>query len=412
MSDEKALLAAIWEYPHEDTPRLVYADWLQEQGGEANVARAEFIRVQCEMAHVDWYSERWKELKSRATKLSEPFTGEWKRGCSAAIRNASYERGFFRPQSRTYTASQFLALKLGALDEAPAWEIELKSYNTNFHKVAASANLARVGWLSLKPRSLGRCLDLLAESPHARHVKRLVAWLDDRDQWKPTATDAPGLASLTELRLFGKMTGSRLMALAESVFAPTISSLDLEESEGIGPAGLTALARGDRFTRLKQLDLTLCKLGAADFRSITPAAVAPNITSLDLGYNQLGDTGLAALLASPLVAQVTVLKLNVTSLTDAGIAALAEWPGAARLTDLHLRGNAIGRAGVEALTRSSRLTALRNLNLRGNPLNDDRHAVEILKERFATQVRELSFTLTPTTEAVTQSASWCGLYSI
>lgn len=43
MSDEPALLAAILAQPEEDTPRLVYADWLQEQGQEE---RAEFIRVQ------------------------------------------------------------------------------------------------------------------------------------------------------------------------------------------------------------------------------------------------------------------------------------------------------------------------------------------------------------------------------
>ena len=41
MSDEKALLAAIWEHPHEDTPRLMYADWLDEHG---QPERAEFIR--------------------------------------------------------------------------------------------------------------------------------------------------------------------------------------------------------------------------------------------------------------------------------------------------------------------------------------------------------------------------------
>ena len=43
MSDEKALLAAIWAEPHEDTPRLVYADWLQETGAAVSVARAELV---------------------------------------------------------------------------------------------------------------------------------------------------------------------------------------------------------------------------------------------------------------------------------------------------------------------------------------------------------------------------------
>lgn len=43
-----ALYAAILANPHEDTPRLVYADALDEQGDTSG--RAEFIRVQCELA--------------------------------------------------------------------------------------------------------------------------------------------------------------------------------------------------------------------------------------------------------------------------------------------------------------------------------------------------------------------------
>jgi uncharacterized protein (TIGR02996 family) len=46
MSDEDALLAAIAEHPDEDTPRLVYADWLQEHD---HPIRAEFIRLQIEI---------------------------------------------------------------------------------------------------------------------------------------------------------------------------------------------------------------------------------------------------------------------------------------------------------------------------------------------------------------------------
>jgi uncharacterized protein (TIGR02996 family) len=42
---ERALLAAIIAEPEDDTPRLVYADWLDEH---ARPERAEFIRVQCE----------------------------------------------------------------------------------------------------------------------------------------------------------------------------------------------------------------------------------------------------------------------------------------------------------------------------------------------------------------------------
>ena len=47
MSDGDALLRAILLNPAEDTPRLVYADWLQENGGDEY---AEFIRGSVEIA--------------------------------------------------------------------------------------------------------------------------------------------------------------------------------------------------------------------------------------------------------------------------------------------------------------------------------------------------------------------------
>ncbi len=50
MTDQKALLAAILAARDEDTPRVVYADWLDENG---DPARAEFIRVQVRIAQLE-----------------------------------------------------------------------------------------------------------------------------------------------------------------------------------------------------------------------------------------------------------------------------------------------------------------------------------------------------------------------
>jgi len=50
MDDRHALMAAIIANPDEDTPRLVLADWLDENGDEHDHGRAEFIRLQCELA--------------------------------------------------------------------------------------------------------------------------------------------------------------------------------------------------------------------------------------------------------------------------------------------------------------------------------------------------------------------------
>ncbi len=48
--DEDALLNGIAADPAADLPRLVYADWLEEHGQDM---RAEFIRVQCEIAKLE-----------------------------------------------------------------------------------------------------------------------------------------------------------------------------------------------------------------------------------------------------------------------------------------------------------------------------------------------------------------------
>ncbi|QJW99205.1 TIGR02996 domain-containing protein [Frigoriglobus tundricola] len=50
MSEEDALLRAICEHPDDDTPRLVFADWLSEQGGPLNAAWANAIRAQVWLA--------------------------------------------------------------------------------------------------------------------------------------------------------------------------------------------------------------------------------------------------------------------------------------------------------------------------------------------------------------------------
>jgi uncharacterized protein (TIGR02996 family) len=47
MADHTGFLADIIEHPDDDTPRLIYADWLEEHG---DAARANFIRAQCHLA--------------------------------------------------------------------------------------------------------------------------------------------------------------------------------------------------------------------------------------------------------------------------------------------------------------------------------------------------------------------------
>jgi uncharacterized protein (TIGR02996 family) len=79
--DERALLAAVCAAPADDTPRLVYADWLDDAGrGE----RAEFIRCQVEAERLHPDSTRRAALEARAEQLfAANWIGWWTEVCEA-----------------------------------------------------------------------------------------------------------------------------------------------------------------------------------------------------------------------------------------------------------------------------------------------------------------------------------------
>lgn len=82
MSDRTAFMQKICECPEDDTARLVFADWLEEYGGESE--RAEFIRVQVESARVDEMVQKAAQMmldeehkKGRELFAAAPGTPLW-----------------------------------------------------------------------------------------------------------------------------------------------------------------------------------------------------------------------------------------------------------------------------------------------------------------------------------------------
>jgi uncharacterized protein (TIGR02996 family) len=73
MSQEKAFLKSISASSSDRTPRLVYADWLEERGDR----RAELIRVEKEMRQVPIYSDRYWQLKPQRNKLGGRTDQKW-----------------------------------------------------------------------------------------------------------------------------------------------------------------------------------------------------------------------------------------------------------------------------------------------------------------------------------------------
>ena len=93
LSERQALYQSIIENPLEDTPRLVYADWLEENGESE---RAEFIRVQCRIESLPIGDEALPALFKKEKKLLEGRKKLWK-GELPVIRGVtwdSFRRGF------------------------------------------------------------------------------------------------------------------------------------------------------------------------------------------------------------------------------------------------------------------------------------------------------------------------------
>jgi uncharacterized protein (TIGR02996 family) len=73
-SHGEALFRAVCENPADDTPRLAYADWLDDHG---DATRAEFIRLQCEASHLCPAYSTPTAARNRASQLLKEFGDRW-----------------------------------------------------------------------------------------------------------------------------------------------------------------------------------------------------------------------------------------------------------------------------------------------------------------------------------------------
>ena len=98
MSTEAALLSAIRQFPEDDTPRLVFADYLDELGGAANAARAEFIRLQVRLATLDETAPERPALEDRENEILRKYERAWLGPLGGALATGleswRFERGF------------------------------------------------------------------------------------------------------------------------------------------------------------------------------------------------------------------------------------------------------------------------------------------------------------------------------
>ena len=137
MTEREALLRAVCENPDDDTPRLVFADWLDENG---EPERAEFIRLQCGFQSMfSGYDISTKERPAkfhRMHRLQEQHGTKWRRELPTFGRpgDVVWQRFFYRGFVARLDVSDLPVLQLHAkelLIASPVSHLGIVSANTH-----------------------------------------------------------------------------------------------------------------------------------------------------------------------------------------------------------------------------------------------------------------------------------------
>ena len=78
MDPHEPFLKAILAARHDNLPRLVYADWLEESGEPGNTARAHFIRTQIHLETADPRSDLYHEMKALEARILDWYLDDWR----------------------------------------------------------------------------------------------------------------------------------------------------------------------------------------------------------------------------------------------------------------------------------------------------------------------------------------------
>jgi uncharacterized protein (TIGR02996 family) len=393
---EQAFLDDIIAHAGDDTPRLVYADWLEESG-EGH--RAEFIRVQCQLAGLAADDSRQDGLKEREWELRTVYGGEWAQALPAWARTQklTFCRGFAEKVS--VTASQLLKQGRKLFAVAPLRELHLRAAAGRMAEVATSPHLARLTALDFTKTDLPP--DDLRALTKSAYVSGLTALSLCQAQLQPEGVQAlvrwPQLTRLRRLHLGSNfLDDSAVLGLAGLPSPLALEWLDLANHRPQAHGMRALLAKG-RLANLKHLGLAYADISSAMAALVAPGAL-PNLTSLDGGGHWLTREAVALLGRSELLGRLTSLSLDSTNIDSWGLQALVGHGRVSRLRHLDLSydqlddpaaldalGSApldslrslellsagVSVAGLRVLAASPRLAGLRSLTLSGQELGDD-----------------------------------------
>ena len=290
-----AFLADVKEHPQDDGLRLIFADWLEENGDPLDQFRAELIRSQIEYFRQPPTSATRPEHGRRARALQQKHGNAWLGPLASWLAGWSYQRGLL---SVSMTLAHLRSHALSALAGTEAWAWIDEVYITD----AQDADMSRLGQVALLADvvSLGfqggrlgpagrrrwprcRCCDGCTSSIWDRTRWAIAGWA----RWRPART-------WRELRQID-LAGMGLLAdganyLANSAGLARLERLNLRGNR-LGNDGAAALARTGQLTHLQNLDLHSNLIGDAGAAELARSAALAGVRELNLADNQIGPEG-------------------------------------------------------------------------------------------------------------------------
>lgn len=393
------LLQAIIAQPDDDALRLIYADWLEEQGA---AERAEFIRLQVRFPHETPAHRTQQDAHARMNTLlyrhGPSWTAElpplpqglywsgWQRGFveeivveegdPAAVPEAVFALTPFRQLCWRLTQQDRPAPRFSGtvlLQRTRTMRVVRAShrYPIEPHDDALVRNLCQ--WPECA-HFMGLELFSLDISANACTLVADAAWPALRAlRWFCTSSHvlsaeallaAPWIAQLHkfELRRFnvhGLLERFGLHASAKRLRTLSFRSAQLDNSDAV------ALAATGLLGRLRSLNLEQNSISVQGIRAILKQ-LAPE-TILEMNGNPLDEAGFIALVESPQLAQMQYVPNINGAIHDAGAIALAQSPYATNLqTVTFFHNGAIGERGLAALLHSPNLRQIVIVNLDNN----------------------------------------------
>jgi uncharacterized protein (TIGR02996 family) len=333
MSEHDAFLRAILAEPDEDGARLVFADWLDEHG---DPDRADFIRVQCELARLPEPEPARDPLENRERALLARHEAAWLGEWPAGIVEWAFRRGFVEEVAGPSAVLRDHGAPLRA--RHPIREVRLVHDGTTDPAGLADA-LAGLRGLELVGGSAGPWRSVLA---------------------------LPGLAGLLSLSVqaLAHPAGhpAETAALLHAAVRPALRRLDLPGLR-LGADAVVAALWSPRAGLLEVLGLAGNGLGPSFAPAVSRAPALAAVRELGLAENGLGTAGVLPFLAAGL--PLAALHLAENGLDRDVLPALAHSPACRGLSRLDLSDNRRLGGSLPVLAGTPLLAGLRQLGLAG-----------------------------------------------